>query len=274
MSGQIATADALGVQARCLPRADWGRPVRIFGATPLRYHSRVAQLIIFDGDDTLWSTETLYDNARALARHKVEEWGLDGEAWEVSERVRDVANVDVWGLSAARFPTSCVEALDDVTDVVDPVLADAVRAAAETVFTAAAPVVEGAAEVLTVLSERCRLALLTKGDHHVQTQRIESSGLAHLFDHVEIVGSKTADTFSHIATMLGVDPASTISVGNSLSSDIAPAIESGMYGVLIDAHVWEYERHRSDKLVVAERVIVADSLLELPAVVNEVFACH
>jgi FMN phosphatase YigB (HAD superfamily) len=31
-------------------------------------------------------------------------------------------------------------------------------------------------------------------------------------------------------------------VGNSLRSDILPAIEAGLQAVWIDAHVWDYER--------------------------------
>ena len=41
---------------------------------------------MFDGDDTLWSTESLYDEARANARRVVAEAGLDDAAWEKLER--------------------------------------------------------------------------------------------------------------------------------------------------------------------------------------------
>lgn len=48
--------------------------------------SRALLGIVFDGDDTLWSTESLYDEARANARRVVAEAGLDDAAWEKLER--------------------------------------------------------------------------------------------------------------------------------------------------------------------------------------------
>ena len=67
-------------------------------------------MVIFDGDDTLWSTEPLYDDARAAAAEIVERAGLDAGEWERLERDIDVQNVQRFGLSSERFPTSCVEA--------------------------------------------------------------------------------------------------------------------------------------------------------------------
>ena len=57
--------------------------------------------VVFDGDDTLWSTEPLYDRARQDARAEVVHSGLDGEEWERVERRIDVENV---GLSSRLWP--------------------------------------------------------------------------------------------------------------------------------------------------------------------------
>ena len=46
---------------------------------PCEYDRRVWQAIVFDGDDTLWETEALYDDARRRAREIVAATGLDGE---------------------------------------------------------------------------------------------------------------------------------------------------------------------------------------------------
>lgn len=68
--------------------------------------------IIFDGDDTLWHTERLYDDARQRARSIVEASGLDGQKWEKLERQIDVTNVERLGHSIERFPASCIEAYE------------------------------------------------------------------------------------------------------------------------------------------------------------------
>jgi len=73
----------------------------------------------------------------------------------------------------------------------------------------------------------------------VQERRISQSGLSEFFDLVCIVDRKEAATFADIARTFDVDGAQAVSVGNSLRSDILPAIEAGIHGVLVDAHVWE-----------------------------------
>ena len=56
-------------------------------------HCQSALGIIFDGDDTLWSSEQLYDDARSRVRLIVSNSGLNGAEWEQRERLLDVQNV-------------------------------------------------------------------------------------------------------------------------------------------------------------------------------------
>jgi putative hydrolase of the HAD superfamily len=104
--------------------------------------------VIFDGDDTLWATEPLYDRARAEAREIVSRAGLDGARWEELERRLDVENVDAMGYSPDRFPTSCVQAYEQGCLATgarpDHEVAQLVRRAAASVFDADAPLVPGA----------------------------------------------------------------------------------------------------------------------------------
>jgi putative hydrolase of the HAD superfamily len=156
----------------------------------------VIRAVIFDGDDTLWRTEPLYDSARARAREIVEAAGLDGALWEERERHRDVENVARLGHSIIRFPRSCVEAYEELCEEtgsqVEPQVARAVSAAAETVFSTPAPLLPLARETLEALRSRgLRLILLTKGETGLQLRRVEQSGLGPMFDVIEIVDVKT-----------------------------------------------------------------------------------
>ncbi|HKW02286.1 MAG TPA: HAD family hydrolase [Vicinamibacterales bacterium] len=203
--------------------------------------------VVFDGDDTLWSTEPLYDRARAAARAEVVRAGLDGDEWERIERRVDVENVRHLGFSTERFPLSCVQAYEQLADASgrrrDPDVSHRVRSAAGTVFEQDPPLVPGAREAILALRERgAKLALLTKGDRDLQERRVERSGLADLFDVIRIVAEKPASAFRDVVALLGVKPTDAWSVGNSIRSDIVPAIESGLRAVWIDAHVWEHER--------------------------------
>jgi putative hydrolase of the HAD superfamily len=207
----------------------------------------VKRAVIFDGDDTLWLTEDLYDQARSHARRLVEAAGLDGARWEALEREIDVGNVSGMGHSPERFPTSCTQALDRLAAEagleVDESLRVDVRFAAQAVFAADAPLSPHAEKVVRELTNRgMRLALLTKGDRGVQETRIARSGLAGFFEVIEIVEHKSEADIGRVLHELGVEPDAAVSVGNSIRSDILPSMAAGVDAVWIPAHVWEYER--------------------------------
>jgi len=67
-------------------------------------------LVVFDGDDTLWFVEPLYDDARARAAVIVAEAGLDAARWKSLQRRIDLLAVRRYGVTAQRFPQSCVKA--------------------------------------------------------------------------------------------------------------------------------------------------------------------
>jgi putative hydrolase of the HAD superfamily len=234
--------------------------------------ARGAVGVVFDGDDTLWSTEPLYDQARSEARRIVVECGLDGAQWESLERRIDVENVATFGYSTERFPTSCVQAYEAVmraeVRTPNPAVAQMIREAARSVFERDPPLLPGARETLARLrSCHARLALLTKGDHELQLRRIERSGLADLFDVIEVVSEKSADTIRHVVATLGVDLDSAWMVGNSMRSDVLPALEAGLRAIWIDAHVWEYERAHDH--LVDDRIVIASALPDILTVIQE-----
>jgi putative hydrolase of the HAD superfamily len=203
--------------------------------------------VVFDGDDTLWLTEPLYDTARAAARAVVEEAGLNSAAWEAQQMRCDVANVARFGHRADRFPTSAIEALAAVGGDGVPEAAkvrERVRDAAASVFASRAPLRSGAREVLAELRRYgVRLALVTKGDREVQQRRIEDSGLKQFFDLTVIVERKSADVFRHVADQLGVATDELLSIGNSVESDIRPSVDAGTAALWLPAYVWEFEQH-------------------------------
>lgn len=223
--------------------------------------------VVFDGDDTLWHTERLYDDARQAAAEVVHAAGVDPSAWEAIQRRVDVENVATLGHSAQRFPASCVQAYEELCLVhrqaPDPAVSEQVRRVARSVFENDAPVVAGAKATLLLLRARgARLALLTKGDPEVQRRRIDRSGLRDLFDTVLIVPDKSPEVFRDVVASLGSDVDSAWMVGNSIRSDVLPALAAGLRSIWIDAHVWEYERAHDH--LVDDRVIQATALADLP----------
>jgi putative hydrolase of the HAD superfamily len=226
--------------------------------------------VIFDGDDTLWRTEALYDAARQEAFRVVSAAGEDGLAWERLQRRIDVENVLVFGYSPDRFPTSCVQAYEQLPlragRKPDATVSARVREAARTVFARDPEVVPGARAALSSLRRQgVRLALLTKGDIGVQERRVARSGLAEFFDLVQIVEEKIPETIRQLLIALGVPRELGWMVGNSVRSDVLPALEAGIRAIWIDAHVWEHERTHDH--LVDDRVIAVPEITEVPSVV-------
>ena len=207
---------------------------------------RREHLVVLDADDTLWHVEPLYDDARAQARGIAEAAGLDGAEWESLERRLDVANVATFGLSPKRFPTSCVQAYREMAGAPDSLVESRIWSAAFAVFARPAPLAPDAGTAMKKFRSVARVALLTKGDENVQRTRLASSGLANCFDGVWIVEEKNRRAFQKVLTHFSCRPDRAWSVGNSLRSDIVPALEIGMNAIWIDAHVWEYERAESE----------------------------
>jgi putative hydrolase of the HAD superfamily len=86
-------------------------------------------------------------------------------------------------------------------------------------------------ETLDQLAGSYRLVLITKGDLFDQERKLAQSGLGEYFDAVEIVSEKTAQTYERIFARHGDGAAQAVMVGNSLKSDVVPAIAAGAYGV-------------------------------------------
>ncbi|MCR8897175.1 HAD family hydrolase [Gordonia sp. GONU] len=228
-------------------------------------------MIAFDGDDTLWRVEHLYDQARDEAAAIVAETGIEPDYWSQIQKEIDISNFATYGLSRFRFPHSSVQAYEQAAAEagirVDEVVGDRIRAVSASVFEATAPLMSGVCEVLDELAKSYRLALMTQGDPIVQHRRIADSGLADRFEIVHVVTRKDERSFSAMLDEAGVASTTAWSVGNSVPSDINPALSAGMGAIWIDAHVWAHERR--EVLPIGDRVVVCDSLRELPTVLAE-----
>jgi putative hydrolase of the HAD superfamily len=83
---------------------------------------------------------------------------------------------------------------------------------------------------------------VTKGDLLDQERKLAQSGLGELFDGVEIVSNKTPETYAAIFTRHGDGADRGMMVGNSLRSDVLPAIRAGGWGVFVPHDLtWEIE---------------------------------
>ena len=98
------------------------------------------------------------------------------------------------------------------------------------------------ADTLETLAGKYKLAVITKGDLFDQERKVAQSGLGDFFDVVEIVSEKETSTYTRIFRAIGDGPEHSMMVGNSLKSDVIPALNAGAWGVYVPHELtWELE---------------------------------
>ncbi|TCR61187.1 HAD family hydrolase [Bosea sp. BK604] len=203
---------------------------------------RALTTIGFDADDTLWQNEQFF---RLTEERFVALLGSHGEAAEISGKLLEAErrNLAFYGFGIKGFTLSMIETAIEVTkgDVPAGVIAEILAAGREML---AHPVetLPHAAETLQALSGEYRLVLITKGDLFDQERKLAQSGLGDIFDGVEIVSDKSAATYERVFARHGDGAQKAMMVGNSLKSDILPALAAGSWAVHVPhALTWALE---------------------------------
>ncbi|KAK0339462.1 hypothetical protein LTR94_034420, partial [Friedmanniomyces endolithicus] len=80
------------------------------------------------------------------------------------------------------------------------------------------------------------------GDLMDQERKLAASGLGELFAAVEIVSEKDRSTYDRVFARHGSGAAEAVMAGNSMKSDVLPAIEAGAWAAHIPYHItWAHE---------------------------------
>ena len=198
----------------------------------------------FDADDTLWFSEDTFRHNENRFVDLVSPYAPTGidikSALVATERV----NIGTYGYGVKSFGLSAIEAAISITNETIPVdvLQDILRGVREH-LTEPVRLFEGVADVLSKVAQTHRIVLITKGDLVHQTRKVETSGLAHYFDHVEIVLEKDPATYRRVLASLDIDPHHFCMVGNSLHSDIMPILAIGGFGAYVPYEIlWELDQ--------------------------------
>jgi putative hydrolase of the HAD superfamily len=217
-----------------------------------------------DADDTLWHNETLF----RLTHDRFCGWLADFADCDTLEaRLSEVErrNLRLYGYGVKGFTLSMIETAMELTGGEPPssVIREILAAGREMLSEPVEPL-SGVDEALARLSERYRLVLITKGDLLHQEQKLAASGLGDLFAAVEIVSEKDAHTYERVFARHGTGAAEAVMCGNSMRSDILPALEAGAYA----AHVpypltWAHEV--AEAPVGHERFAELSNIGDLPA---------
>ena len=228
---------------------------------------RAIEMIAFDADDTLWHNEAYFRRGEERFCELLAPWA---RADHLSERLYETErrNLARFGYGAKGFTLSLIETALDVTEhrVPGSVIAEIVQLGKE-ILDQPVEVVDGAADTIHALAPHYRMIVVTKGDLLHQESKAARSGLADHFELVEIVSEKDCTTYARALRKVGVDPARTCMVGNSVRSDVLPMLALGGFAVHVPYPVtWAMEEADGPEPG-HPRFARVDTLGDLPSVV-------
>ncbi len=207
-------------------------------------------LVALDADDTLWHNEPLYTRCREQFRELLARYEpgdvLDDRLYEVELR-----NLTHFGYGVKGFVLSMIETAIELTGGrLESADVRTIIDWGREMLAAPTELLDGARDAVESLAQEFPIILLTKGDLLDQESKLARSGLGHHFRGIEIVSEKHARTYRQVMARYGIVPERFVMVGNSLRSDILPAIEAGAHAVYVPyEESWVHERVSPEALI-------------------------
>ena len=226
-----------------------------------------AWTIGFDADDTLWHNERFFRGAeerfQALLAGHMQGPDLRARLLEAERR-----NLGLYGFGIKGFVLSMVETAVEATEGRVPGAAvGEIVALGREMLAHPVELLPQAREAVEAAAAHGEVVLITKGDLLHQERKLAASGLGELFDAVEIVSDKTPATYLRVfARHAG---RRGMMVGDSMRSDVLPAIAAGGWGVHVP-HGAPWELEVADAPAGHPRFREIASLGELPRLLSEI----
>jgi len=203
--------------------------------------NRNIRVIAFDADDTLWDCQSHFEAVEQHLYSLIAPY-CENPAQELFKT--ESGNMADLGYGCKAFTISIIEtALRVCGDhLTAEKLSDLLSDSKSLLHLPAKPLPEVEETLQRLQAFPYRLVVFTKGELQDQENKLRRSGLAKYFSHVEITSDKTEVEFQQLCEHLGILPDELLMVGNSLKSDIAPALTIGASAIHIPFHVtWQLE---------------------------------
>ncbi len=219
-------------------------------------------VVCFDADDTLWLNEPYFRRRAERFISLLSEYGDDNE---LSDEMfsTEKNNLKLYGYGVKAFTLSMIEtALRVSSGRIESQIIEEIIGMGKEILSMPVVLMEGAEEVLSALGGRYRLILATKGDLLDQETKLEKSGLAGYFHHIEIMSDKREEDYLKLLRHLDISPEEFLMAGNSMKSDILPVYSIGGTAVYIPAEeTWQHEI--VEDYTESERIIELGSISEI-----------
>lgn len=234
-------------------------------------------LVALDADDTLWHNEPNFTTTRDRLWTLLEKYGGEeyGGAAAIGDRLyaTERRNLRHFGYGVKGFVLSMIETSIELTN--GRLSADDVRTIIDwgrTMLASPIELLPGVEEAVTSLAKDVPVILVTKGDLLDQETKLARSGLGQHFHGIEIVSEKTKMSYERVMARYDVPPDRFVMVGNSLKSDVLPALAAGAHAVHVPySETWIHEHVAPEDLTDARYHEIAH-LNELPAVLKRLAA--
>lgn len=206
------------------------------------------KVVAFDADDTLWDCQSHFEDITHRYCELLAPWASQKE---VAERLFETErkNMALLGYGTKAFTLSLIENAVKVSggEVNGGIVGRIVEMGRSLLELPCNPLPEVEPTLARLYEEgRYRLVVFTKGELLDQENKLRRSGLRKYFQRMEIVSDKTHKEFLSLCRTMRIAPRSLLMVGNSLRSDIAPALAIGAAAIHIPFHVtWALE-HADD----------------------------
>jgi putative hydrolase of the HAD superfamily len=205
-------------------------------------HTEKPTIIGIDADDTLWQSEHFFKLTEAYFKELLAD---HADPLELATKLlaTERRNLQFYGYGIKGFMLSMIDTAIDVTEGRVPanVIQKILNAGRDMLNHPVVPLPD-VQETLESLARDFHLVMITKGDLFDQERKLAASGLGELFHAIEIVSDKTSQTYTRIFNQHGQGPTRAAMVGNSLKSDIMPALEAGSWAIFVPHELtWEHE---------------------------------
>lgn len=201
------------------------------------------QVIAFDADDTLWINEPFFLETENAFCDMLEDF-LPYHSISRELFTTQIQNLRHYGYGVKGYILSMIEAAISITDRrIEASSIERIIDLGKQMLHKDIELMDGVEEVLHALYGKYRLVMATKGDLLDQERKLNKSGLAKYFHHIEIVSEKQEAEYQKLIGHLDIAPHQFLMIGNSLKSDILPVLNIGGHGFHVPFHTtWEHEK--------------------------------
>jgi putative hydrolase of the HAD superfamily len=232
------------------------------------------EVVAFDGDDTLWHSESHFVDAHARFVALVAPYVDDRDRIDELVVATERDNLAIYGYGAKAYTLSLIETAITLTDGrVTSQEISAILDLGKGLLEHPVELLDGVADTIAAIATTGRrLIVVTKGDLFHQEAKLAGSGLADRFDRVEIVSEKDEHTYRRVMAAAEVEPERFLMIGNSVRSDVLPVVALGGHAAHLPyVYTWELE-HVPDADAASQGFHELTSMRELPALVEALSA--